>query len=244
MSSSAKSSQTEYRPGYEAVVEEIQKLIIEMCLQPGDRLPTEHQLSERLGVGRTMVREAIKMLTAQGRLRTRRGSGIYVNDGAHPFTAATIDMSMTVEPKDVLSLFEFRITQEMQTVRLATERITMREVRALEQAVELHRIGAETGDTAKFDEGDDRFHRGIAAASHNPFLASALSTVLRLQVWAVTIAVGAFPGSLLIASQQHQEILAALKEGDAETAAAVMRTHIETVAREYEHALRRLMQEK
>jgi len=71
-----------YRPQYERVAELIEGYIAEHRLQPGDRLPTEQEFGDRFGVSRTIVRDAIKMLTPLGLVRTRRGSGIFVSYAA------------------------------------------------------------------------------------------------------------------------------------------------------------------
>src|SRR5690242_15234870 len=67
-----------YRPGYELVAEDILQLIADMRLQPGDRMPTENQLASRLGTSRTVVREAVKILSALGRVRAQKGRGLFV----------------------------------------------------------------------------------------------------------------------------------------------------------------------
>src|SRR5947209_6417913 len=120
------------RPGYEKAAEKIVEFITTSGLKVGDRLPTERVLSQQLGVSRTVVREAVKMLAALGIVRTHQGSGLYVKSEPHPFASAVIDVSMSVDPKDVLSLFEFRCTLEVQTARLAAERITPKELRMLQ----------------------------------------------------------------------------------------------------------------
>lgn len=70
-----------YRPGYELLAEQILRLIGELALAPGDRMPTEQNLAARLGASRTTVREAVKILSAIGRIRAQKGRGLYVADG-------------------------------------------------------------------------------------------------------------------------------------------------------------------
>src|ERR671937_336769 len=74
-------SSSAYRPGYEVVAEQIVQLIAELELSPGDRMPTEKELAARLGSSRTVVREAIKILSAAGRVSAQKGRGLYVADG-------------------------------------------------------------------------------------------------------------------------------------------------------------------
>ena len=69
-----------YRPRYELVAEEILQLIGELLLRPGDRMPTEKELAARLGTSRTVVRDAVKILSATGRVSAQKGRGLYVAD--------------------------------------------------------------------------------------------------------------------------------------------------------------------
>ena len=70
-----------YRPGYERVADQILDLIGQLRLQPGERIPTEHELAAQLGASRTMVREAIRILSALGRVRAQKGRGLYESLG-------------------------------------------------------------------------------------------------------------------------------------------------------------------
>jgi len=228
-----------YQPGYEAVAAKIIELIKNASLQPGARLPTEQKLAEQLGVSRAMVREAIKILTASGHVRTRRGSGIYVSDGARPFAMAAINLSMPVDIEHMRALFEFRCMQEMLTVRLATQHITLVELRALERSAALNREAALAEQWEPFLASDNDFHSTIAKASHNPFLAETIETVLRLQRWTVKMVTGGAPGSLLRSADQHDTIFNAIKDGAAEVAAQEIKKHIEMVLQEYLQDVRR-----
>ena len=69
---------TVYRPGYELVAEQILELIARSRLQPGDRMPTENEIAAQLGTSRTVVREAIKILSALGRVSAQKLSLIHI----------------------------------------------------------------------------------------------------------------------------------------------------------------------
>lgn len=239
MATVSQESKGAYQPRYEIIAAKIIEIIQAANLQPGDRLPTEQNLGEQLGVSRAMVREAVKLLTASGYVRTRRGSGIYVSDGERPFAAAPANLSMPVEPEQMIALFEFRGMQEAQTVRLATERITLPELRSLEQTLTLNRQAAEAEQWEVFIESDDAFHLGIAQASHNPFLAETVVTTLHLQRWTVKMLTGGAPGSMLASADQHAEILTAIKDGRADLAILVMQNHIDTVLQAYLQGVRK-----
>src|SRR5690242_1002522 len=159
-----------YRPGYEVAAEQVLELIAQLRLQPGDRMPTENDLAQQLGTSRTVVREAIKILSALGRVRAQKGSGLYVADDEGMLGAGRwASFFLPTDLDHVYMLFEFRRVQEMETSRLAARRATPAELRAIQQAAELCRKGFDTGREDLFNEGDDAFHATIAEASHNMF---------------------------------------------------------------------------
>lgn len=135
-------------------------------LAPGARLPTEHEMMSAAGVSRTVVREAISALRAQGLVVTRQGAGAFVAAGAQrrPFTleAAAVDSLV-----DVLQVMELRISVEVEAAGLAAVRRTPaqlaeigRRLKAIDQAIE-------RGESAV--DADFAFHQAICAATDNPY---------------------------------------------------------------------------
>jgi GntR family transcriptional repressor for pyruvate dehydrogenase complex len=233
------SRRSTYRPQYERLAELIQSYVAEHQLRPGDRLPTEQELAEEFGVSRTIVHDAVKVLTPLGLLRTRRGSGIYVGQSATMPQLPILNPTAPVPPENMRELFEFRRFQEMQTASLATQRITLAELKSLEQWLATNRDAAISEDRDTFLSSDDAFHRGIALASHNMFYVQSVTTVLQLQRWAVQILTGGAPGSSLAAVEQHATIYQAICDGDPDRAAEAARVHVDTVFEAYEREVRR-----
>lgn len=231
------SARGKHRPAYESIAQQITDLIRDSGLAPGDKLPTEQALAERFGVSRTVIREAIKVLTTTGLVRSRRGSGLYVNAPSALITTA-IPLSMTVDPEHVLSLLQFREIIEMQTARIAAQQITPPELRELRKTLEHNQEAAKAHQTERFLQSDFAFHKHIAQASGNPFLVSAVESVFRLQHGAIDAFLG-LQGSLTKAATQHRAILTAIKEGDPEAAEQAMYQHLQTVAMAYHSATRR-----
>lgn len=234
-----RSAGTTQRPGYKEAAERIVAFIRAAGLRPGDRLPIERSLGAQLGIGRSTLREALKVLTGAGILYTRQGSGIYLAREPHPFATAVIDLAMPVDPEHIGSLFEFRSTLEIQTARLAAERSTPRDLQALQEAVAVTRQGADAGEVDRFGEGDYAFHQGIATATGNPFLTSAVRTVLRLQDWAIEMILSGPPNSLRVAAEEHAAVFAAISRGQADAAGAAMQAHLRTAATAYQREARR-----
>src|SRR5215469_3628766 len=188
MGSMMKAAEDGYRPAYETIAGKITELITSADLKPGDRLPTEHELSEQLGVSRTVVREAVKVLVATGLVYTRRGSGLYVANKASAPHMTVLDSLVPADPSQVISLYEFRLMLEPQAARLAAERITPHELRELREVVALNWQSAKNQQRQQWSESDAAFHRVIAGATHNPFLATTIAASTRAQRWVFDIA--------------------------------------------------------
>ena len=136
-----------YRPRYELVAEQILQLISELALQPGDRMPTEKDLAARLGTSRTVAREAVKILSATGRVSAQKGRGLYVADGESMLGARQWGGFFVPTNLDhIFMLFEFRRIQEMQASRLAARRASPSELRVIEAAVQTCRHGYTSGE--------------------------------------------------------------------------------------------------
>ncbi|MEU4673634.1 FadR/GntR family transcriptional regulator [Amycolatopsis sp. NPDC023774] len=233
--------QAAYRPGYEVVAEQILQLIAQLRLQPGDRMPTENELAAQLGTSRTVVREAVKILSAIGRVRAQKGRGLYVADDEGMLGSARWgSFFLPTDLDHVYMLFEFRRVQEMTASRLAATRATPGELRSIEAAAETCRRGHLTGEAALFDRGDDEFHLGIAAASHNQFLLAAVREVRRLQHQSSTIGLrGTVGGHAAEAIDEHAAIYQAIRDGDSEAAAQAAAIHLDNTLDDYRREIQR-----
>jgi DNA-binding FadR family transcriptional regulator len=223
------------------VAEQILELIAELELRPGDRLPTENELAERLSSSRTVVREAVKILSAIGRVRAQKGRGLYVSDDDGMLGSSR--WGGFFHPTDldhVYMLFEFRRVQETAASRLAATRATPAELRAIETAAETCRQGHLTGQAALFDRGDDDFHLGIAIASHNSFLVSSVREARRLQLQSKAIGLhGTVGGHAREATEEHAAIYQAIRDGDPEAAARATALHLDNTLEDYRREIQR-----
>lgn len=230
-----------YRPGYELVAEEILRLIAELQLQPGDRMPTENQLASRLGTSRTVVREAVKILSAIGRIRAQKGRGLFVaNDEGMMGSSRWGSFFLPTDLDHVYQLFEFRRVQEVAASQLAAVRATPVDLRAIESAAEMCRQGHVTGQSELFDRGDDDFHVSVATASQNPFLVDAVREARRLQRQSSVIGLhGTVGGHAEGAVAEHAAIYQAIREGDPEAAALAATVHLDKTLEDYRHEIQR-----
>jgi len=224
-----------YRPGYEAAAEQVLELIVRLRLRPGDRMPTENELARQLGTSRTVVREAVKILSALGRVRAQKGRGLYVADDEGMLGGGRLaPFFLPTDLDHVYMLFEFRRAQEMETSRLAARRATPAELRAIEEAAAVCRHGFETGREDLFNEGDDAFHTAVATASHNMFLLVTVREARRLQSQSNIIGLsGSLGGHAAKAVEEHDAIYQAVRAGDPEAAALAAAAHIDNTLDDY-----------
>ncbi|TQM78572.1 DNA-binding FadR family transcriptional regulator [Saccharothrix saharensis] len=230
-----------YRPGYELVAEQILQLIAEFELRPGDRMPTENELAARMGTSRTVVREAVKILSAIGRVRAHKGRGLYVADDEGMLGSSRWGgFFLPTNLDHVYMLFEFRRVQETAASRLAATHATPAELRAIGAAAETCRQGHLTGQPALFARGDEDFHLAVAEASHNQFLVASVREARRLQHQSSTIALhGTIGGHASEAVEEHLAIYHAIRDGDADAAAAAAGVHIDNTLLDYRREIQR-----
>ncbi|WP_406442849.1 FCD domain-containing protein [Streptomyces sp. NBC_00631] len=231
----------DYRPGYELVAERILEFIAESRLVPGDRMPTENDLAQQLGTSRAVVREAVKILSALGRVRAHKGRGLFVaDDEGMLVTSRWGGFFRPVDLDHVLMLFEFRRVQEMAAVRLAATRATPAELRTIEVAMQQCRHGYIHGEVAVFNQADDDFHAAVAAASHNTFLGSAVRDARRLQRQSSAIGIhDSFGDGTAAAVEEHEAIYRAIRDGRPAEAAEAAAVHLDRTLEDYRREIQR-----
>lgn len=229
----------DYRPGYLVAADRLLDYVAAQRLAPGARLPTERDLAEILELSRSMVREAIKVLSAVGRLSVQKGRGIYVADAPGALSADHFAHPAPTAPEQIYSLFEVRMTLETMAVGLACERATPAQVRAIAVAADASGVAAAAGDTEQFGAADTRFHQALAAATNNEYLVGIFAGVQRLhhQMGMVALA-GTAPGSLTAAADQHRRISDAVQAGDRDLGVTLVLEHIQTAQRQVQSAIR------
>lgn len=232
----------EYKPAYRRVVDQLIGYIAEHGLRPGDRLPTEMELATELGASHRAVREAIKMLSAIGRVRPERGRGIFVGDDRSLLTG---QRPVSFRPSDlthISMLFEFRTIQERETARLAARRATPPDMKAVEAAVSDGRRAVASGNLPLFVESDEAFHHALAEASHNIFFIDAISHIRTLQGQVSFLEIGRNVSNADRAVKEHGLILEALRGGESRLAADRAGEHVQRSLQDYLEAIERRLE--
>ncbi|MFE3032299.1 FadR/GntR family transcriptional regulator [Streptomyces canus] len=232
---------SDYRPGYEIVAERILEFIAQSRLVPGDRMPTENDLAQQLDTSRAVVREAVKILSALGRVRAHKGRGLFVaDDEGMLITSRWGGFFRPVDLDHVLMLFEFRRVQEMAASRLAATRATPAELRTIEVAMQQCRHGYVHGEVDVFNQGDEDFHAAVAAASHNTFLGSAVRDARRLQRQSSAIGIHDSLGEGTAAAvEEHEAIYRAIRDGHPDEAAEATAVHLDRTLEDYRREIQR-----
>lgn len=197
-------------------------------LAPGARLPTEEALTRAARVSRTVVREAVAALRAEGLVVTRQGVGAFVADQARqaPFR---IDPASIQSLDEILGVMELRLGVEIESAGLAAERATRAQVRAIETALDALEDSADRGASA-VDE-DLALHRAIAEATGNPEFVRFLQfigghLIPRRTVSGLPDRMGGQRAYLALIQEEHRRIYDAIAEGDARAARDAMRRHL------------------
>jgi GntR family transcriptional repressor for pyruvate dehydrogenase complex len=191
-------------------------------LMPGGKLPTERELGLTYGVARSVVREALTILAAQGILRSRQGGGVYIRETLDDsiFDAATL--VLPVPPDALQDLMAVRISLEPTAAELTASNATAEERLTIEAAArELHAV-KDLG--AKVDVGI-AFHLAIARASHNPILNRIIASLLNLYVASHRITLGTERGAVE-GALAHDEIWDAIKAANPSRARRAMLNHL------------------
>lgn len=206
----------------EQAAEQISKLIVEQHLTCEDKLPSEFELAELLGVGRGTVREGVKLLVARNVLDIRRGKGTYIarNPGEIPDPLGFVYYPDQFQL--ALDLAEIRLQMEPWVAQMAAERATVEDLKRLREACGV----VEQDIVAERDhsKSDVAFHVATAKCTHNLVVPKLIPIITYAITLFVSLTESRLKAQTLV---DHREILDAICDRDVERAAAAMERHIE-----------------
>lgn len=202
----------------------IKAMIVSGELKPGQRLPPEKELSERLGLSRNSLREAVKSLEVIRVLDVRRGDGTYVTSlEPHLLLEAMAFVVDLHQDASVIEIFEVRRVLEAHAAGLAAVRISDA------QLYDLSQLLSSVDESTSLDDlvsHDIEFHRQITAASGNAYLTGLLeslsSSTIRARVWRGITEDASTARTL----SEHGAIVAALRSRDPDLARAALTLHV------------------
>ena len=198
-------------------------------LGPGDRLHTERDLAQRLGISRSTIREAVRGLNMLRVLDVRHGDGIFITSlDARSLLEVTGVAMQLLRDHEVLDMFEVRAILEGSAAALASARIT--EAQRTDLASKLDELDV-ASNIDELLEADIAFHAGVAAAAGNPMLASLLDTFSARTYRAryLRASVG-FDETIISSRAAHRRIYEAVVSRNPEVARATASAHVASVA--------------
>jgi GntR family transcriptional repressor for pyruvate dehydrogenase complex len=228
-----------------SLVEEIgQRIAADIAtgrLAPGARLPTEQAMMEAMGVSRTVIREAVAALRAEGLVATRQGIGSFVAE--QPTQALfRIEPGQAASLADALHIMELRTAVETEAAGLAAERATKAQRRAIHTALDAIDAAIERGEPAVSE--DFAFHAVITDATGNPQFRRFLDFLGRFIIPRASVRIRTLNlrTYLMTFQEEHRTIVAAIDAGSVEQAQAAMRAHLISSIRRYK-ALARIVRD-
>jgi len=217
----------------ERAQEQLEKLVLEGSYRTGNRLPSEYEMGRMLGVSRTVVREAVRLLVAKGLVEPKTGSGIYVKQLGSSTLQGPMSLLMRSNALSVKQILEVRLVVEVEIAGLAAQRVLPDDIKAMEKTVrQLSRPRtAQRLTPADFAKLDMQFHEHLAEASRNPLfvaLAGAIRDVMLEPLIQTARRIGA--AAIKHAVIDHTRVLERVKARDTEGARAAMRQELSEAA--------------
>lgn len=212
---------------YEQIVQQIEDSVLNGTLKPGDQLPAERELAQRLGVSRTAVREAVKALREKGLVEAYSGRGTFITDGTSQAARQSFDLMIKIgQQEGAPHLAELRLILEPGIAALAAVRAKEEDLAAMREAVAV--MDRAQDDPEAYIEADLDFHLALAETVANPLILSLIDSIVGLlreqRMKIFNVEGGPQRGQI-----HHKRIFEAMERRDAEMARNAMRAHLEQV---------------
>jgi GntR family transcriptional repressor for pyruvate dehydrogenase complex len=212
---------------YESVIEQIMDLVKNKKLKPGDKLPPERELAEKLSISRNSLREAFRVLESRGLIKSKPGGGRFIREIRENGHNNTENIILSLEKSSILELLEAREIFEVKIAEIAAQRATLEDIEIIEEALNKMNQNEELKDDKK-TESDTEFHLAIAGASHNFVFVNIMKLHLDLlketreKTWQI-------PGRREKQYQEHRAIFQAIKEHNSKKAEEAILKHLRNI---------------
>ncbi len=215
-------TRTEHLPT--RIASQFAKRIYKGALKPGDKLPTEHELSKNFGVSRTVVREAIAQLRNEGLVETRQGVGAFVAE--MQARQVRLEEGKLMDSSAFRDLYQLRVPLELEAAALAAVNHTPTQLAEMDDALSRISTGEDWGNTGV--AADLEFHRIIAEATGNDYFAQFISVISDRISHAIVAAraQGGLEEVIAVTIEEHTEIRDAIEARDPGRARSAMRHHL------------------
>jgi GntR family transcriptional repressor for pyruvate dehydrogenase complex len=213
----------------DGILEQLRELITSGELSPGQRLPPELEMANQLSVSRASLREALNALVHLGYL-DRRQKRVYVASETQWRTMLVFPLTRSPEELSIAEMIEVRKMVEPQLAALAAKRAQPEDLQSLEECLETMKARADNSEA--FIASDYQFHLCIAKAAKNSLMASFVEKVQDVLRHNIALVVRKSPISKR-SLRFHEEIVKAIKGGDASRSRRIMEAHIKNIEREF-----------
>ncbi len=201
---------------------------------PGDKLPSQEDLCESFGVGRNVLREAIRSLVSRGLITVIKGSGMYVTQLSMNDAASSMNyfLELRSDKDSLYQIIKLRQMFEPHIAAAACLNITEATLAQLGQTiVDLERC--QEGDLKTESEIDNRFHSLLAEGSGNFAVSLIMRPIYNILPKYHTILFGKVPGLRKLTLQYHRDIFSAIREKDSDRAKRLMENHLQETEKNF-----------
>lgn len=212
------------RKVYEGILLQLHEIIQEQNLRVGDKLPSERELAEQLGAGRSSVREALRALELLGLIETRRGEGTFLKHYRHNRLIDILGFFILRDAKTKKDLIEMRRMLELDAVRLACRRATDKHFDEMERILAIAEERVARGEVPA--EEDYLFHRIICRSSRNSILHRIWAPLVEYSN-SIRVESLSREGRAKAAVAEHRQIMEAIRAGEVNLALERMKQHLE-----------------
>jgi len=211
----------------DGIVNQIMDQILTGELKPGTKLPTEVDLTDELAVGRSSVREALKVLEALGLLERSR-EGTVVSIPGSGFMVRLLSVMMATRQITPIELLEARVVLEVALAGYAAEKATKEDLAKAARSVDIMQHAIAENIKLDYIQANVDFHIIIAAAAQNSFLFQVVEAV-REALTNFQKEIYDVPGLLQVSLEQHKAIYGAIKQGNSSAARLAMQKHLDYI---------------
>ncbi len=208
----------------ERVIEAIKHMIIEEQFEPGDKFYSENELTQKLQVSRSSIREAVRILEATGQVNVQHGKGIFIADSLQQELEGFSQWLKTNE-SSILDHFDVRLIIDPKAAAYAAQNADAEDVRKMEEVCCDFADQVEGENTAAIIKCDEEFHMLLAKSTKNKTLHFLMKTMTKSlpEGWISSLHI---PGRAQKTIDEHRSIIEAIKVGNSERAEHAMMDHL------------------
>jgi GntR family transcriptional repressor for pyruvate dehydrogenase complex len=213
------------------ILSHFKEAIYQGRLKPGDCLISERELAELIGVSRSSLRETIRALEILGVIVSVPGQGSYILPPNIQALSSFFELTLSLKPTISENILELRLTLECEAVRLATRRATPQEIRHIREIID--RMPESLDRDQLGVETDFEFHLAIMRATHNElfvFIYEIIEALLKRSHYERRVGVLYVSGVGEKFIEVHENVYAAMLEGDEHMAAEAMKKHFQVIS--------------